>query len=300
MRLLVTGAWKCTEEQLNMLRSQGHEISFLQNESDDLPKDALKAEGVICNGLFLHHDIREFGSLRYIQLTSAGMERVPMDYVEANRIEIHNARGVYSIPMAEFAVAGVLSLYKKQGFFHENRKKREWKKDRELLELFGKTVTVVGFGSVGYECAKRFSAFGVKVLAVDIVKPKCDGYDEFYNIEDVEKALGRSDITVLTLPLTEQTKNLINKKRLSAVKEGAILVNIARGQIVNTGDLLEALKDKRLSGAVLDVFEEEPLPADSPLWCLDNVILTPHNSFVGDGNAERLWQVIKNNLENVR
>ena len=122
MKLLVTGAWKCTKEQLNSLAELGHSIIFMQNESEDLPCDYSEIEGAICNGLFLHHSIEKFTNLKYIQLTSAGFDRVPMDYVKSHGITINNARGVYNIPMAEFAVSGVLQLYKKSQFFYEKQK----------------------------------------------------------------------------------------------------------------------------------------------------------------------------------
>ena len=122
MKLLVTGAWKCTQEQLNTLRDFGHDIVFMQNERESLPCKYEEVEGVICNGLFLYHDIKRFVSLRFIQLTSAGFDRVPMEYVQSQGIEIRNARGVYSIPMAEFAISGVLQLYKQSRFFYENQK----------------------------------------------------------------------------------------------------------------------------------------------------------------------------------
>lgn len=297
MRLLVTGAWNCTHEQLNCLKNMGHEILFLQNESDPLPEEALDAEGIICNGLFLHHDIRQFHKLRYIQLTSAGFDRVPMKYVEQNQIEIHNARGVYSIPMAEFALAGVLQLYKQSKFFYRNQIAHTWEKNRELLELYGKQVLVVGCGSVGTECAKRFNAFGCQVLGVDLFPYTNSEYCEMVGLEQLDEKLSQSDIVVLTLPLTEQTKDLFCKERFRKMKSNSILVNIARGAIINDVDFLEAL-ESNIAGAVLDVFEKEPFDDKSPIWDRENVILTPHNSFVGDGNSERLWHVIKNNMEN--
>ena len=122
MELLVTGAWKYTEDQLNKIRNMGHSVTVLQDETDDMPIPYESIEGVICNSLFLHHDISKFTSLRYIQLSSAGLDRVPLDYIKKHSIELHNARGVYSIPMAEFAIWGVLQLYK-QGSFHHNCKR---------------------------------------------------------------------------------------------------------------------------------------------------------------------------------
>ena len=295
MKLLVTGAWQCTREQLNTLAELGNSVVFMQNEKDELPCKAEEVEGVICNGLFLYHPIEKFLSLRYIQLTSAGFDRVPMDYVQAHGIKIYNARGVYSIPMAEFAICGVLQLYKQSNFFRENQKLRSWEKHRGLMELYGKTVGIVGCGNVGTECAKRFKAFGCKVLGVDLFPREDGNYEKIYPLEALNEILGLADVVVLTLPLTEETRSLMNAERFALMKTGSVLVNIARGAVVDKQALLEALAE-RLLGAVLDVFEEEPLPKADELWTKKNAIITPHNSFVGDGNAERLFTTIKGNL----
>lgn len=138
MELLVTGAWQCTEDQLNKIKKMGHSVTVLQDESKEMSVPYENIEGVICNSLFLHHDISKFSSLRYIQLTSAGLDRVPLDYIKEHSIELHNARAVYSIPMAEFAVLGVLQLYKQGAFFLNNQKQKKWEKHRGLLELYEK------------------------------------------------------------------------------------------------------------------------------------------------------------------
>lgn len=296
MNLLVTGAWSGAKENMEQLTQLGHSVVFLQQEKDELPCAYDWVEGVICNGLFLSHPIEKFGNLRYIQLTSAGFDRVPMDYVKAHGIEIRNARGVYSIPMAEFAVSGVLQLYKQSRFFTENQKQHRWEKHRGLLELNGKTVCIVGCGSVGTECAKRFKAFGCDVTGVDLFLREDENYRVMLPLELLNPVLEKSDVVVLTLPLTDETRHLMNADRFAKMKQGSVLVNIARGAVVDTEALFDALNDK-LSGAVLDVFEEEPLAEDSPLWDMGNVILTPHNSFIGDGNTARLTRVILKNLE---
>ena len=251
-------------------------------------------EGVICNGLFLFHAIEKFANLKYIQLTSAGFDRVPMEYVEEHQIEIHNARGVYSIPMAEFALFGVLELYKQGRFFMENQKQHRWEKHRELLELNEKRVCIVGCGSVGTECAKRFRAFGCTINGIDLVPRNDKNYEEMFGLDRLEEILTESDIVVLTLPLTDQTRHLIDEVKLKKMKRGAILVNIARGTIVDTDALIGALPN--LGGAVLDVFEEEPLRWGSSLWDMPKVFITPHNSFIGDGNRERLSKLILTNI----
>lgn len=297
MKLLITGAFSATAEQLDMLSSLGFEI-MLQKDERGVPEcDFSEADAVICNGLFLYHDISEFKKLKFIQLTSAGLDRVPLDEIRKRGIALFNARGVYSVPMAELALAGTLSLYKHLNTFSENQKAHMWQKDRELRELCGETVAIVGCGSVGTECAKRFSAFGTRVIAVDVAKPESEIYSEFYDINDIKKALGIADTVVLTLPLTDETRGMFNGEMFSHFKDGSVLVNISRGAVVNENDLIKALENGKPSGAVLDVFENEPLDESSKLWDMKNVIITPHNSFVSPKNNARLFKLAYDNLK---
>ena len=296
MKTIITGVFQATEEDICILRDLGLELTFHQDERQPVECPE-QYEAAICNGLFLYNDIEKFINLKYIQLTSAGMDRVPMEYIRSHGITIHNARGVYSIPMAEFAVCGVLQLYKQCRFFAENQHQHKWEKHRGLLELYGKTVCIVGCGSVGTECAKRFSSFGCRVIGVDISVREDAAYTEISPIGALLTTLTCADIVVLTLPLTEDTRHLIDRTALAAIRPDAILVNIARGAIVDTDALTEALTT-RLGGAVLDVFDEEPLDNTSPLWDMENVILTPHNSFVGEGIHGRMMKVISVNLQN--
>lgn len=296
MNILVTGAWQSAKDNIDKIEKIGHTVKFMQYEKDELPCEYSWVEGVICNGLFLTHPIEKFVNLKYIQLTSAGFDRIPMDYVNERNIEIHNARGVYSIPMAEFALSGVLQLYKNAKFFVKNQQNKLWKKDRNLRELFGKTVCIVGCGSVGTECAKRFKAFGCKVLGVDLFTRQDENYEDMFCLDRLDDILPQSDVVIITLPLTKETFHIINEDRFDKMKDGSVLVNIARGAVVDTDALVETLENKKIGGAVLDVFEEEPLSNDSRLWNYENVIVTPHNSFVGENNQGRLNTVILNSI----
>ena len=291
MNLLVTGAWPEAKEHIAEIERMGHTVAFLQQEKEQLPCAYEWVEGVICNGLFLHHPISMFTSLRYIQLTSAGYDRVPMGEVERRRIKIYNARGVYSIPMAEFAMAGVLELYKDMAQFRKQQERHEWIKNRKIRELAGSKVVIVGCGSVGTECAKRFKAFDCQVIGVDVIVREDLWYDRMVEIGDIDRELSGADVVILTVPLTEETRELINEKRLNFIGEHGILVNIARGGIIDQ----KALEEWN-GYAVLDVFEEEPLEAGSPLWGKEKMIVTPHNSFVGGRNGKRLKEVIIRNL----
>ena len=226
---------------------------------------------------------------------SAGFDRVPLEYIQKKGIEIHNARGVYSIPMAEFAVGGVLQLYKRASFFYENQKQHRWEKHRGLLELYGKRVCIAGCGSVGTECAKRFRAFGSVVVGVDRFPREDENYHKMIDLEQIDSILPETDILILALPLTEETKYFMNDRRFSLLKESAVFVNIARGGLVDTQAMISALD--RLGGAVLDVFEQEPLSEDCPLWEMEHVIISPHNSFVGEYNGRRLDQLIMDTLK---
>ena len=256
MNLLVTGAWQQAADYIEQLRKE-HEVVFMQWENKELPCEYEWVEGIIGNGIFLSHQIDKFKNLRYIQLTSAGYDRVPLDYIKEHHIEIHNARGVYSIPMAEFAITGVLQLYKQMRFFQENQKAHRWIKRRDLLELNEKTVCIVGCGSVGTECAKRFSSFGCYVVGIDLYPKENQYYEKMLSLNALDDVLTQTDIVVLTVPLTEETHYLMNNSRLKKLQEGAILVNIARGAVVDI-EALTVYLDK-LGGVVLDVFEEEPL-----------------------------------------
>ena len=296
MKILVTGALNFAKEQLKAIENLGNQIIFMQNESDSLPCNAEELDGVICNGLFLYHDIKKFTNLKFIQLTSAGFDRVPMDDINRRGIKIFNARGVYSIPMAEFALTGVLSLYKGFKFFCDNQARKSWVKNRNLIELYGQTVCVVGAGSVGTECAKRFKAMGCKVIGVDLYPRECEAFEIIYSLDKLDDVLAEADVVVLTLPLTEQTRGLFNKRKFELMKDGSVLVNISRGAVVDEASLINALSNGKLYGACLDVFENEPLSSDSPLWNYKNVIVTPHNSFVGNNNNERLFKLILENL----
>jgi phosphoglycerate dehydrogenase-like enzyme len=296
MNLLITGAWADAKTHPRAIEDQGHSVAFIQMENDELPCAPEWVEGVVCNGLFLYHPITDFPNLRFIQLTSAGFDRVPMDYVQSHGIEIHNARGVYSAPMAEFAVGSVLQIYKQFPFFRENQKAHRWEKRRDLRELTGKTVVILGCGSVGTECAKRFRVFACKLIGVDIYPRQDERFDEILPLTALDETLPAADVLILTVPLTDETRGLINAARLAAMKPDAVLVNISRGAVIDEPALLARLRTTPAFTAALDVFEEEPIAPNSPLWTFPNVYITPHNCFSGENNSLRLNKLIVNRI----
>lgn len=295
MKTLVTGALGATPDELNSLEALGLDITLHKDEREPVACPE-QYEAVIGNGLFVWNDISAFSNLKYIQLTSAGYDRVPMDYIKAQGIEIHNAAGVYSAPMAEWTVMALLQLFKNAGKSWDNQRSCRWEKDRTWRELGGKTACIVGFGAYGQEVAKRLKAFGMTVHVVNRTKKASPFIDEYYPLDQMEQALGVADAIVLAIALAEGTESLITLQKIKAMKHGAVLLNAARGGLLDEDALVEALESGHLSGAALDVFRQEPLPESSPLWKLPNAILTPHNSFVGEGNHQRMMDLVRANL----
>ncbi len=298
MKLLVTGALQATEKELNILRTLGMDITEHPNERDPVNCPE-QYDAVICNGLFLYQDITAFSSLKYIQLTSAGYDRAPMEYIAQHGIEIHNAAGVYSIPMAEWTIMRILELYRNAAQLYENQRSYLWRKDRDWCELYGKTVCIVGFGAYGKEVAQRLKAFGVTVHVVNRSPHDSPYIDRYFQLGGLNPALAAADIVSLAVALTPKTHHMFGAAQFAAMKHGALFVNAARGGLVDTGALVQALRQGKLAGAALDVFEQEPLDVNSPLWKLENVLLTPHNSFVGEKNHKRLMGVIIKNCKRI-
>lgn len=297
MNLLLTGCFNYTESQKEKLSSLGFRIHFVQQEKDSLPLAAAEVDATVCNGLFLSHKIEEFSQLKFIQLTSAGFDRVPVDYIKTKGIVLHNARGVYSVPMAEWALYQALEHYKHGWFFKNEQEHHQWTKHRGLRELSGSQVAVVGAGNVGQEVAKRFGALGCHVTGFDIHTNDTPFFDEMVLTTSLLERIGTYDVVVITAPLFPSTRGIISYDVMKGMKENAMLVNIARGGLIDQEALVTIFSERKDLFAALDVFETEPLEEDSPLWKMENIAISPHNSFVSDRNNERMFEVMYQHLK---
>lgn len=297
MNLLLTGSYNYSDKQLEQLNKLGFNIIWLQNELEESNIDFSDITHVVCNNLFLYNDIKKFKSLKFVQTTTAGLDKIPVKYIKENNIKLFNAGKTYSIPMAEFAISKILEIYKNSKVFNNNQNNKIWEKNRNIYELNNKNALIIGYGNVGKEISKRLNAFNVNITASDIINNIDDNASNFINVNDVINQLNYFDIIILTLPLTSETKHFVNKEFLNNIKENSILINVARGAIINEKDLINTLKENKLLGVALDVFEEEPLNSNSLLWVINNVYITPHISYASDNINERLYQVIYNNLK---
>ena len=278
--------------------AKSHPITCAVIEDEETRRviEAYDADGVICNALLLHHDVKRFRHLRFVQLTSAGLDRVPVDELAERGVAVFNARGVYSIPLAEWVVMQILQSYKRSRFFARNQGERKWEKARDLREVAGRTACIVGFGDVGQEVAKRLRPFGVRISAVDIRSRKSTLADEVFGFNSLGTALTSADFVVLAVPLTPTTRHLLNGSSIALMKADAVLVNVSRGQVIDEAALVAALNRGQFYGVALDVFEQEPLDTKSELWSFERVVVTPHNSFVSDQTGKRLFQRVLENL----
>jgi phosphoglycerate dehydrogenase-like enzyme len=244
-------------------------------------------------------------SLRWVHFTWAGMDDVLSPALVESEVTVTNSAAVFAVPMAEHAMALMLAFARGVHLCSRRKPAQLWHGEgsrrsvaSQLGELNGATLGVVGFGGVGSAAAQRAKAFGMRVLAVRRHPERpCEHADEALTPDHLSDLLSRSDYVLISCALTPDTRGLMGELQLGWMKPGAVLINVARGAVVDEPALVEALRAGHIRGAALDVTCEEPLPLDSPLWEMENVIVTPHIS----GTSPKTWnRQMERLLENVR
>lgn len=245
--------------------------------------------------------VHEASRLHWVQATAAGAgEQVRvagLTPAELERVAVTSASGVHAVPLAEFSLLGLLAFTKGWPRLLEDKAARRWQ-HYPMAELRGCTLLIVGFGKIGAEVARLAAAFGMRVVAINHAGATQSPYvDEAHPTGELTDWLPRADAIVLTLPLTDETRGLIDASAIARIKPGAIFVNVGRGAVVDEGALVDALREGRLAGAALDVFATEPLPVESPLWELPNVLLTTHTAALSMRENERIVDLFAENLD---
>ena len=262
--------------------------------------DALLAEGEVIYGFRLPPGIlSRTPKLKWIQTMSAGVEHFMTDEVKQNRAIVTNASGLHAVPIAEYILGQMLMFVKRSSFCFQSQQDNVWQRTSPSV-LSGKTLGIIGLGHIGAETARLAKAFGMRVLATRrSVKQarNARNVDALYPTERLTEVLAESDFVALTLPLTPATSKIIGEKELRAMKPGAFLINIARGDVVDEEALTRALEEGWIAGAGLDVFATEPLPAESRLWGMPNVVITPHIS--GGSDDDNAWGTTRIFAENL-
>ncbi len=229
-------------------------------------------------------EVVQQGRLKWIQSSAAGMDHCLVPSVIESDILVTSASGLFANQVAEQTLALLLGLLRSMPVFFRAEQKREFVR-RPTNDLHGKTVGIVGFGGNGRRIAEVLAAFHTQIIATDMFPVnKPDHVDQLWPAERLSELLGTVDVIILCVPLNEQTRGMIDATQLRQMKPGALLINVARGPVVVESDLVDALNTAHLGAAGLDVTEVEPLPTNSPLWEMPNVIITPH---VGAQSATR-------------
>ena len=237
-------------------------------------------------------------NLKWVQLLRAGADAVPLEELKDRGIILTSGRGIHKIHMAEYAIASMIMLARSWHLMFRNQMEGKWDRSPFQYEINGETLGIIGIGSIGSEIAKRAKTVGMKGIGIRKKQEKVEYVDCLYTPCEMEEVFRQSDYIINLLPATEETKELIDAHYFDLLKENACFINIGRGSTVNEEDLIKALDAGKLRGAVLDVFKDEPLPKDSSLWSLPNVVLTPHICGESHGKyEEKALEVIEQNIE---
>jgi phosphoglycerate dehydrogenase-like enzyme len=294
-----------------LCRELGRDVNIIALPEDP---DGRLAEDVCAtvDTAFFSHDVhpthsRQFFStvrkapkLKWLQVFNAGVDHPIFTEMIQRGARVTTSAGAGAVPIAHTAICGLLMLSRNMPRWLAAQREHKW--DPMLgsgapRDLRGQTVVVFGMGHIGAEIAQLAKALGMTVVGIRrSPRTADDPVDEMHTPERLAELLPRADWLVIAAPLTAETRKLVNAEVLSKLRPEAGLINIARGEIVDEQTLIDALRNGRLAGAYLDVFEQEPLPPESPLWDMPNVIVTPHNSSASLGNDERVYEVFIENL----
>ena len=294
-----------TPEEVEKIKSIGVNLKvFSEEQKESIDSDTLaNADALI--GFIGKLGVDFFDKckkLRWVHLPHVGIDKTPMAYFNERHIMVTHSRGAVGIPIAEEIFSKMLMLAREKKILTDHQGEHKWTSDAtnrqmNVLNLHGKTVGILGAGDVGDETAKRAKAFGMVTVGLNTSGKSVANFDEVYITSDIDKLISQSDFIVCTLPLTKDTYHLVDGEQFKLMKPTVYIINISRADIFNEDILFEYLKNKKIAGAGLDVFSQEPLPSDSPFWDLDNLIISPHCAALGDGLNERIAKIMMHNIE---
>ena len=260
-------------KHINQINQVSEDVTVLVNEN---VLDVIPEVDILIAGKLDKDILEKAEKLQWVHTLAAGVDRLLFpEFVESD-IVLTNSSGVHPVPISEHVLGMMLMFSRRLNESVKNQLHKEWKRPVPA-ELYGKTLGIIGFGSIGERIGYLGKCFGMYVVGLKRnIDYKTDSAHELVPLDKLDDLLNRSDFVVLSLPLTKDTNHLISEREFGVMKDTACIINISRGKIICEEDLVKALQAKEIAGACLDVFEEEPLPVESPLWELDNVIVTPH------------------------
>lgn len=283
------------DRSIDLIRRTAPGAHVVVATKEQLPSELVDAE--IFFGFHLPEVFRVARQLRWIQTTAAGLDKLLVPELVARNFTITNASGVHAPQVVEMAWALTLAVARRMPTFFARQQAHLWQWEIPY-DLDGSTAGIIGLGGIGRRYASIAAAFGMRIVAVDAHQPpRPEGIAALWPLAQLDDLLAESDVVLVSCPYTPETHSLLNRQRLARMKPTAILVNIARGGIVDEDALAEALRHGRLAGAGLDVVETEPLPAESPLWDVPNLVITPHSAGLSPRRMHRLAEFFCQNLQ---
>ena len=285
-----------SDDTITLLKEQRSDLEYRFVRSKDISDDDYTWAHVLntYGSHIKHHDITDFTELKWLNVMSAGVDSLPFD--DLKDIPVTNARGIHKIPMMEYTIGLILNHYKN---FYQNKvdqNNRFWNKDVSTEELYGKQVHMFGTGSIGSHIAKVLQVFGVVTTGYNTSGREVEGFDKTHTIEEKNSFVNEADIVISILPKTDDTNAIFDDEFFNTMKDDGIFINIGRGNVVTDEVLLHVLENKVIGHLILDVFNLEPLPEDSPFFNYDNLTITPHSSATTDAYYERAGKILGQNL----
>lgn len=292
------------DEAMDDLRKEFDDVEFVMTTWNELPQTLGDSDAVLTWRLD-QETLEGATELRWIQSGAAGVENLLSPLYAERDILVTNASGINAPNIAEHVVAFMLGFARRLPWLLREQQAHNWVgygSTPPVFELTGQTIALLGLGDIGLETARRAKALGMRVIGLRrrTNVPKPDNVDEVVALDDLDRALGEADHVVSCLPHTPNTRHMFDVERFAAMKSSAYFYNVGRGATVVQADLIEALQNGKIAGAGLDVTDPEPLPEDSPLWDMENVLITSHTSGYSPKNRERLGTLLAENIRRYR
>ncbi len=296
--------WQIPAEGVEQLRRRFPHITFIHATTPEERAAGLRQADAAYTWILTADELQSAEKLRWVHTSAVAVETLCLREMFARSILVSNTRGVQAIPIAEHVLAVVLALAKQIPFVLDNQARSRWAQNEFIGErlpwlLNGRTLGLIGVGTIGSEIAKRAAAFGMRVIALRR-RPAygvIGHVEQVYGIADLPDFLAQCHALVIAAPLTPETQGLMAAEQFAQLPQGAVVINVGRAKIIDTDALIGSLKSGHLGGASLDVFPQEPLPSDHPLWTTPNVILTPHTSGFRRGHWDEVVAMYGDNIE---
>ena len=273
--------------------------NYIYKSKEDINKETVEQAEIII-GNPPPEMLAESNNLKWLQLNSAGSDAYIKEGILKKDVVLTNATGAYGLAISEHLVGLLLQIFKKLHIYRNNQKQHLWKDEGQVKSIYNSKVLIIGLGNIGEEFAKRVKAFGAYTIGVrrsNNNRPEC--IDELYLMDKIDELLPMVDVVMLSMPSTKETYKMFSRDRLKLMKKGAVLLNVGRGNVLDTEALCDLIEDNYLLGAGLDVVDPEPLPDGHRIWDIENIIITPHISG-GYHIPETLEKIVQISAENLR